>query len=54
MKAEARIEGGIELKTVHVICLHHVPKSYRPFQVETSQQNMPGGFSQENRTLSGR
>jgi hypothetical protein len=29
---------------VQVIYLHHVQKSYSVFQVETSQQNLQGGF----------
>jgi len=29
---------------MHVIYLHHVPKSYRALQVETSQQNTHGDF----------
>ena len=31
-------------KTVQVIYLHNVPKSYMASQVETSQQNTHGGF----------
>jgi hypothetical protein len=39
MKAEAIIEGGDRTKTAQVVFIHHVQKSYRAFQVETSQQN---------------